>query len=268
MVAQMLEKIQQFQNHRYLFDCDAKIEDLFVKQELRWWNEETLYRMSLKDAPSLWNMGGERPSFDRKSSFKHLSFTSENSSEKVIGNASEPSNLIASKLIGVSVPDYLSQLFTKAQDTIDYFFSTAVLLPDKGIIKIGNARYLLIRGASLSSELFEVLNQTALNFDPQMAADYVYDWSYSVGISDAAFFKQNEFLATLKSIREIIAGVLVQMSYEGWCFANVHRVSVSEDSKKFCLEFHSVRCVEANMWEHKEIKNLDHNVILPCNSRI
>lgn len=249
IVAKVFSSIQYFQSHIFALQVDPAVEKVFINQELRWWNEETLYKMSLKDAPSLWTVNEEK--FTKRNSLSHYQ-TPDSPSGRSLSYGD--SSIVSTKLTGVSVSEIMAPLFTKAQDSIDYFFSTAVFLAEKGTIKIGGARHLLLRCGALSVDLFEVMNSSIANFETQMAVDYVYDWAYLLGSSDGEFMKTSEVLSELKSPKEMIAGALVNLSYQGWCFANIHKLNVTTDPTKFSLEFHSVRCFEADLWIQKHNK--------------
>lgn len=260
VVAKIFSSIQTFQSHHYSLQIDPNAEKMFVTQELRWWNEETLYKMSLKDAPSLWTVkndsNGSSSNSEKKKRFSLTqTYTLDGPSGRSLSYG-DPS-IVSTKLTGVSVSEIIAPLFSKGQDIIDYFFSTTVMQQEKGIIRIGGQRFLFLRSGSLSVDLFDVMNSLIVDFESQLVIDYVYDLAYLIGTNDAQFMKSSEILSELKSQKELIAGALVNLSYQGWCFANVHKMNVSPDPSKFCLEFHSVRCFEADLWIQKHNKTTD-----------
>lgn len=92
----------------------------------------------------------------------------------------------------VRVPSSLEPLFEKAEAVVGDFFRRRKDDPRTGTIEIFGARYVLVRGAALSAEFFQLLRNL---FGPgagedadAFAASLLYHLAHAVGKSDATGF--------------------------------------------------------------------------------
>ena len=206
LLASTLSDIHTFQRCDYKLPYYPAIENYLHELELI--DDDTLYMMSLKCLPSLWEDDNESP--DAMSSGTQSPNNSSNQSPegspvpapKVQRNRTasvatstslvKPSGtrpaLIYHQFFSyfflVAVPRNVYSGLAKAQsDVIDYF-KLSTHMSHKGVFRISDERYLLIRAGALSKDFLSVVSQTlGEDLDEKSVKGLFYDISFLMGNS-------------------------------------------------------------------------------------
>lgn len=154
------------------------------------------------------------------------------------------------------VPADFEELFLRAEKIVSSFFKSQISNPESGTIEIGDSRYILIRGASLSVEFFTLIRtflgpeniEQADNFSSQL----LYDLAHSIGKADAAEFHQKMNL--MDPIEKLSAGP-IHFSHSGWAFVDIKEGSVPSPDENYCIVYEHPYSFEADAWIEKNLQS-------------
>ncbi|MDP2340060.1 MAG: ATP-binding protein [Deltaproteobacteria bacterium] len=149
----------------------------------------------------------------------------------------------------VRVPPELEPLFAVAEEAVSRFFARREDDAEHGTIEIFDERYILVRGASLSVEFFELMEQlfgqkNATEAD-QFARNILFDLAHALGKSDAANFHRRMNL--VDPIAKLSAGP-VHFSHAGWAFVDILPESRPLPNDDYYLLFDHPYSFESDAW--------------------
>lgn len=158
-------------------------------------------------------------------------------------------------LHSVKVDENFRQIFFNAQEYVRKYFDNRVENRRNGIIEISGERYLLIRAAAMSEELFELIETLYKDRGDEnaraMARDFLFDISHAVGRSDAKRFHAKMNLTD--PIEKLSAGP-VHFAYSGWAVVDLLPESNPTPDENYLLMYDHHFSFEADAWiENKKI---------------
>ncbi|MGH8189041.1 MAG: XylR N-terminal domain-containing protein, partial [Steroidobacteraceae bacterium] len=137
----------------------------------------------------------------------------------------------------VRVPDSMQALFAKAEDVVARFFQDRIDDPAHGTIQIHDERYVLLRGAALSVEFFDLVRslygERAAEAD-EFSRAILFDLAHSVGRSDAKNFHDKMQLSD--PIARLSAGP-VHFAHAGWASVDISAESNPTSDDEFFLVY-------------------------------
>ncbi len=142
----------------------------------------------------------------------------------------------------VRVPQKYEKYFEIAELYVQKFFSDKIEVPEKGVIKIGWERYLLVRADSLSNAFFRSLEDS---FGPDIAKRFMYQFAKTIGGNDAQYF---EIKMNLTDAFEKFAAGPVHFSFSGWAFVEILPESVISSDENFCLIYNHPNTFESETY--------------------
>ncbi|MDH7598925.1 MAG: ATP-binding protein [Sedimentisphaerales bacterium] len=152
-------------------------------------------------------------------------------------------------LESVKVPAQFEQAFLKAQQYVQQYFSTIVHKPQEATVEISGQRYVLVRAASLSVDLFDRMQE---RFD-QMGTDQareatmalLFDMAHTIGVMDArAFHKEME----VKDPVDRLSVGPIHFAYTGWAFVDIMSESRPSCDDNYLLIYDHPFSFEADAW--------------------
>lgn len=149
----------------------------------------------------------------------------------------------------VNVPDGMKELFAKAEEVVSRFFSERVDDPTRGTIEIHGERYVLIRGAALSVEFFDLV-RSLYGEDKRCEADdfaraILFDLAHAVGKTDARNFHTRMQLTD--PVAKLSAGP-VHFAHAGWAFVDIFAESRATPDDEYCLIYDHPYSFESDAW--------------------
>jgi two-component system, cell cycle sensor histidine kinase and response regulator CckA len=152
-------------------------------------------------------------------------------------------------LHSVTVDERFRQVFFNAQDYVNKYFRNRLEDPTKGIIEISGERYVLIRAAAMSVEIFELIETLYKDRGDEnaraMARDFLFDISHSLGKSDAKKFHSK--MNFIDPIERLSAGP-VHFAYSGWAVVDLLPESNITPDENYLLIFDHHSSFEADAW--------------------
>lgn len=149
----------------------------------------------------------------------------------------------------VNVPEAMAELFAKAEEVVSRFFKERVDDPSRGTIEIHGERYLLIRGAALSLEFFDLVRSL---YAPEQRAEaddlaraILFDLAHAVGRTDAHNF--HRVMELTDPIAKLSAGP-VHFSHAGWAYVDISPESRATPDDEYCLIFDHPYSFESDAW--------------------
>ena len=153
-------------------------------------------------------------------------------------------------------PDFIQQTFDAAEDFVKSYFNCRQNFPENGIINIKGERYILIRAASMSVELFKTIKllSQSVNSDQafEIARNLLYDLSYAIGKKDAIYFYQTqkrEKPANLFSIGPAF------FAFSGWGRVRLLPESDMTSDKDFLLLYEHENSFESDSWKAANLQS-------------
>ncbi|MDD5656988.1 MAG: response regulator [Elusimicrobia bacterium] len=146
------------------------------------------------------------------------------------------------------MPREIEPLFAKAQEVVGAYFASLRLDPAKGTTEIGDERYLLVRAASLSVELFEALRDIYKDLGEdaeELARQFLFDMAHFMGSRDARYFHRK--LKLTNPVDKLSAGP-VHFAYSGWAFVDISPESRLSPDEDYCLIYEHPFSFEASSW--------------------
>jgi PAS domain S-box-containing protein len=145
------------------------------------------------------------------------------------------------------VPPEMKQLFEKAEQYVSQYFSKLKYLPDEGTIDIKGERYILIRAASMSVELFKTLSRLYQEQDKSsnIVKNLLFDIAHAIGKSDAAFFHSQHDVND--PIAKLSTGP-IHFAHAGWATVNIKPESNPVADESFYLIYDHPFSFESDSW--------------------
>ncbi|MBW1783193.1 MAG: PAS domain S-box protein, partial [Deltaproteobacteria bacterium] len=149
----------------------------------------------------------------------------------------------------VSVPDSLRPIFLKAQSSVDAYFRTKKIDPQKGWIDVSGERYILVRAASMSKEFFELMFSLYRDRGEReartVAFGFLFDIAHSIGKADAkSFFSK---MGLKDPIEKLSAGP-IHFAYTGWAYVDIFPESHPTPDENYYLIYDHPFSFEADTW--------------------
>jgi PAS domain S-box-containing protein len=149
----------------------------------------------------------------------------------------------------VNVPESFEPLFLKAQEYVSKYFQERSENPEKGTIEIFGQRYILVRGASLSVDLFELMKERYNDAGEQEAVDiarsFLFDIAHTIGRMDARSFHKKMNLHD--PIEKLSAGP-IHFSHTGWAFVDISPESKPSSDENYFLLYDHPFSFESDAW--------------------
>jgi len=152
-------------------------------------------------------------------------------------------------LENVKVDEKFEHIFVKAQEYVGKYFKNRLEDPGKGVLEISGERYILIRAAAMSVELFELI--TTLYRDrgdkgaKDKANDFLFDISHALGKADAKKFISK--MNVTDPIEKLSAGP-PHFAYSGWALVDFLPESNLTPDENFLLIYDHHFSFEAEEW--------------------
>lgn len=148
----------------------------------------------------------------------------------------------------VKVPAPFEPLFEIAEKYVDALFKDFKREPQKGTIHVGGERYILVRGESLFSALFEQLEKT---FGEDNAQEFIYNMARFIGKADSKNFAINR---DLKDPGEKLSTGPVHFAYSGWAFVDIYPTSKPSPDENYFLQYQHPNTFESEIFKKKSLK--------------
>ncbi len=148
----------------------------------------------------------------------------------------------------ITCPEPFEPLFAAAEDAMASFFTGLDRNPEKGEIRIGDERYLLMRSDSLAIELQEELRKT---FGEAGARQIRYKLAKACGIRDAKMF--HERLKIEDPAMKLALGP-VHFAHVGWASVDIYPQSAPQPNENYFLVYNHPYSFEAASYIENEIK--------------
>ncbi|MBN2375607.1 MAG: PAS domain S-box protein [Sedimentisphaerales bacterium] len=152
-------------------------------------------------------------------------------------------------LTSVKVPKMFAPLFEAAEKHVKKYFSGIKRDPTKGSIEINGDRYILIRAASMSIDLFEIVRNMYAETCPdeaiQVAQNLLFDIAHTMGRQDAKNFHIKMNLTD--TLEKMAAGPLY-FSHCGWAFVDIFEESMPSPDENFFMIYDHPYSFEASSW--------------------
>jgi PAS domain S-box-containing protein len=149
----------------------------------------------------------------------------------------------------VKVPEAFEPLFQAAQEHVARYFQGKSEDPSKGTIDIDAQRYILVRGASLSVDLFEMMKERYKDAGEQEAIDvarsFLFDIAHTIGKMDARAFHKK--MGLRDPVEKLSAGP-VHFAYTGWAFVDISPESSPTPDENFFLLYDHPFSFESDAW--------------------
>ena len=145
-------------------------------------------------------------------------------------------------------PPQFEPVFDKAEDYFSRFFQDWRGDPAKGAIEISNERFVLVRGAALSIEFFEVVKRLFTHSEQEaagIASRVLFDIAHALGKSDACHFHKSMGLSD--PVSKLSAGP-IYFAHTGWAFVDISEESKPEPNENFYLLYDHPYSFEAQAW--------------------
>ncbi|MFC1766780.1 ATP-binding protein [Planctomycetota bacterium] len=149
----------------------------------------------------------------------------------------------------VKVPEPFADLFLQAQEYVSQYFQQKSENPSQGTIEVFDQRYILVRGASLSVDLFELMIERYQDAGEEEAIDvarsFLFDIAHTIGKMDARNFASK---MDLKDPIERLSAGPVHFSHTGWAFVDISPESRPSPDEDFYLLYDHPFSFESDAW--------------------
>lgn len=148
----------------------------------------------------------------------------------------------------VEFPSRFAAAFEKAEDQVSRFFRNRRDDPSRSTIEISNERFVLVRGASLSIEFFEIMQRLFPHSEHAangVASQVLFDIAHALGKADAV--RIHKLMGLCDPISKLAAGP-VFFSYTGWAFVRILEESSVETNEDYYLLYDHPFSFEADAW--------------------
>ncbi len=155
----------------------------------------------------------------------------------------------------VKVPESFIPLFELAEKHVGEYFKQCKMQPKKGSIEIFGSRYILLRGAAISVEFFQLARKLFGEGQQQeadlFAASFLYELAHSIGCADARLFHKKMNLTD--PIAKLSAGP-VHFSHSGWAFVDIMEESSPTPDDNYFLSYTHPYSFESDAWIEADLQ--------------
>jgi predicted hydrocarbon binding protein len=148
----------------------------------------------------------------------------------------------------VRVPQGMKDMFAKAEETMGKVFEDFKWDPERGQIKIGGLRYMLVRTESMSLELNDQLSK---RFGDIQAAQIAFRFGRACGMRDARRF--HSMFKAEDPIDRLALGP-IHFAYTGWAFVDIFEQSNPTMDEDYYLVYDHPFSFEAEAYIEAGIK--------------
>jgi len=148
----------------------------------------------------------------------------------------------------------INSIFKRAENHVAEFFNAQTWNPKHASIQIHGDRYIMVRGPSLTVELFKLIN--GIFQDEKKATKFVrdllFDLAHNIGKSDAInFLKKTQ---VTDAVERLSAGP-VMFAFTGWAFVDISKESTPiPEADKYTLIYDHPYSFEADSYVRAGIK--------------
>jgi predicted hydrocarbon binding protein len=150
----------------------------------------------------------------------------------------------------VAVPKEFEPIFQKAQEYVSKYFSQKNEDASTGKIEVFGQRYILVRAASMSVDIFDTIKEIFKNLGEEkaskMAWSFLFDIAHAIGKMDARNFHQR---MGLKEPLEKLSAGPIHFSHTGWAFVDISAESKPTADENYYLIYDHPFSFEADAWE-------------------
>lgn len=149
----------------------------------------------------------------------------------------------------VDVPPAMAPLFGQAEAVVSEYFRRFNRAPEQGTLEVWDERYILVRGASLSVEFFNLARDLFGEGREWEAHEFsrniLYDLAHAIGKSDARNFHRK--MGLTDPVARLSAGP-VHFAHSGWAYVKVLPESCPVPSDDYYLIYDHPTAFEADGW--------------------
>lgn len=149
----------------------------------------------------------------------------------------------------VRVPKPFEPLFLAAQEHVKKYFEERSENLSEGTIEIAGQRYILVRGASLSVDLFEIMMERYKDAGhdeaTNVARSFLFDIAHTIGKMDARCFHKK---MGLKDPVERLSAGPIHFAYTGWASVDIFPESRPSPDEDFFLLYDHPFSFESDAW--------------------
>ena len=149
----------------------------------------------------------------------------------------------------VKVPEGMAGAFERAEELVARWFADWRADPERGTIELGGERYVLVRAAGLSVELFALVRKL-YGKEREAEADafvlhILFDLAHVLGKSDARQFQLR--MGVEDPIERLSAGP-IHFAHAGWAFVEIHPESHPTADQDYLLVYDHPYSFESDAW--------------------
>jgi len=148
-------------------------------------------------------------------------------------------------LKSVRVPPAFEPPFERAEKYVEGLFSQIDRAADKGVLRVGGQRYVLVRCESLYLSWFDALTDT---FGEETAREFIYNTAREIGQSDAADFARR--LGVSDGVERLSCGP-VHFAHAGWALVEILADSVPSADASYFLHYYHPNTFESEVLAHR-----------------
>jgi diguanylate cyclase (GGDEF)-like protein/PAS domain S-box-containing protein len=148
----------------------------------------------------------------------------------------------------VRVPPQFAAIFDMVEEHFRPFFENRQGDPTKGTIEISGERFVLVRGAALSVEFFDIVRKRFAHVEGEAAGivrQVLFDIAHGLGRADAKHF--HETMGLHDPVSKLSAGP-IYFSHAGWAFVDIFAESRPEPNENYYLIYDHLYSFEADAW--------------------
>lgn len=149
----------------------------------------------------------------------------------------------------VRVPEKLAPIFEKAEAVVSEYFERHKADLARGTIEVSGDRHLLLRGASLSVEFFEVtrelFGEARREEADEFARNILFDLAHVMGKSDARNFHAE---MGLEDLTERLSAGPAHFAHTGWASVEILEASRLEVGDDYFLLYDHPHSFESDAW--------------------
>ena len=155
----------------------------------------------------------------------------------------------------VKVPKDMEGVFSAAQEYVGRWFSDIRMVPEEGVIHVGDERYIIVRAASVSVHFLEFIQALYPALEPVEARDaasrVLYDMAHNIGRADARHFHGATRMT--EPLEKLSTGP-IHFAYTGWAKVVIYPESRTVPDDGFLLVYDHQNSFEADAWLAKRGK--------------
>ncbi len=149
----------------------------------------------------------------------------------------------------VAVPEELEETFERSKSYVAEYFATRWEDPHSARIVVSGERYILVRAASMSIELYNLVQSLYGDRGDEearsVAQGFLFDVAHALGKADAAAF--HEHMGVVDPVEKLSAGPL-HFAYTGWALVDIHPESAPSPDEDYFLFYDHPNSFEAEAW--------------------